>query len=158
MARASYLYSMLAGIHQKPTLQHAPDVQDFMTAMREFQDMSMSCDVLGTSLVLASQMYADASIQVVIDISRAMSATATWTVEDLLRGAADIEKLPQIEQGKRRGRAARCMGAHFLRAAAANHDNLLCVGKAVGGWFEVEEIPGLKKLLGTVQSMVLVGG
>ena len=77
--------------------------------------------MIGCGFAFAAMAFANESVRVVVEFSRSIiDASGVWTPAKALELASILDKLADVDRGKRDGHASRIMGAHFVHAVASH--------------------------------------
>ena len=134
--RAAWLMSLYSGLVQKPRISLAWDVRVTMEAMRSVTAVTSVPEVLGMTLILLRQVYAEKGQQLVAAMAcRQARSRQGWTIPLLRSLLAALEKMDNADAMKLKGRMPRFTGPMWMRTLLADtrHVKVLrLVGRVIG--------------------------
>ena len=131
--RSAWLLCLLTGLVQKPLVRHAWDVQVTVKTMAALRAVCEAPEVLGSTLILLRQVYAQKGQQMVG--SMALELKGTWTVGALRTLAGGLENMHRKDNRKDKGRMRMFTGPDWIRLVAgdcSHHRALLAAGRLLG--------------------------
>ena len=123
--RAAWLSALFAGLVQKPRVALAWDVLATIEAMRSLHALEAAPMVMGATLILLRQIYAEKGQQCVATMARRLVRRKQGWSEAALRSlAAKLESMDRENIKKLKGRSALHTGPQWIRKIVQSRSNL----------------------------------
>ena len=131
--RSAWLLCLLTGLVQKPLVRMAWDVEVTVEMMAALREVCGAPEVLGMTLILLRQVYAQKGQQMVGRM--ALELKGTWTVRALETLADALEDMHRRDNRKDKGRMRNYTGPAWIRLVAgdsSHYASLRAAGRVLG--------------------------
>ena len=123
--RAAWLLALFAGLVQKPHVALAWDVVATLEAMWSLRSVQAAPMVMGTTLILLRQIYAEKGQQLVATMAcRLVRRKQDWNEAALRSLAAELESMGRANAMKLKGHMVRHTGPKWIRKLLASGSHL----------------------------------
>ncbi len=129
--RAAWLLALFAGLVQKPRVALAWDVLVTLKAMRSLSSANAAPMVMGTTLILLRQIYAEKGQQLVATMAcRLARGKRDWDQAALVLLATELESMERENTMRLKGRMAAHTGPKWIRKLLACRSHLVAFHRA----------------------------
>ena len=122
--RSAWLLCLFTGLVQKPLVRMAWDVQVTVKVMAALRRGRRAPEVLGMTLILLRQVYAQKGQEIVGDMARALGLHGRWTAPALRKLAGALEDEDRNDNRKDKGRMRAFTGPAWVRLIAGDSSHL----------------------------------